>query len=87
MKANFLYYIIFLFSIQIVIAQKQYNVLDWKAETSLNTYLLQQMHEQYDQRRIAFNKALDSKKTVIAYQKNVQEKFIQQLIDCGIQSQ
>jgi len=79
MKANFLYYIIFLFSIQIVIAQKQYNVLDWKAETSLNTDLLQQMHEQYDQRRIAFNKALDSKKTVIAYQKNVQEKFIQLL--------
>jgi dienelactone hydrolase len=39
-------------------AQKSLNVLDWKTEYSLNTYLLQQMHIQYDARRQAFDRAL-----------------------------
>ena len=75
MKAKFLYCIIFLFSIHIVAAQKQYNVLDWKAENSLNTYLVQQMHQQYDARRKEFNKAISSKQSLVEYQKTVQQKF------------
>lgn len=39
-------------------AQKSLNVLDWKTEYSLNTYLLQQMHTQYDARRRSFDRAL-----------------------------
>jgi len=46
-------------------AQKQYNVLDWKADVSLNTYLAQQMHQQYDLRRADFNNAMKSKRANI----------------------
>lgn len=55
-------------------AQKQYNVLDWKADVSLNTYLVQQMHQQYEQRRINFNAALKSKAQTLAYVKSVKLK-------------
>ncbi|SOD14405.1 alpha/beta hydrolase family protein [Pedobacter xixiisoli] len=55
-------------------AQKQYNVLDWKTDVSLNTYLVQQMHEQYGQRRTNFNAALKSKKQTLAYIKTVRQK-------------
>ena len=55
-------------------AQKQYNVLDWKADVSLNTYLVQQMHLQYEQRRQHFAQALKSKEETIAYINSVREK-------------
>ncbi|MBT9393556.1 hypothetical protein KLP40_10320 [Hymenobacter sp. NST-14] len=34
-------------------AQRPYHVLDWKAPATLSTYLLQQLHGQYDARRRA----------------------------------
>ncbi len=52
-------------------AQKQYNVLDWKTDVSLNTYLVQQMHQQYDQRRAKFNAGLKSKEQILTYIKTV----------------
>ncbi|MGV3547961.1 MAG: alpha/beta hydrolase family protein [Pedobacter sp.] len=55
-------------------AQKQYNVLDWKSDVSLNTYLVQQMHQQYDLRRADFNNALKSKEQTLTYIKNVKQK-------------
>ncbi|MDQ8004120.1 MAG: acetylxylan esterase [Pedobacter sp.] len=55
-------------------AQKQYNVLDWKADVSLNTYLVQQMHQQYDERRADFNNALKSKEQTLTYIKAVKQK-------------
>lgn len=60
-------------------AQKQYNVLDWKADVSLNTYLVQQMHQQYDLRRADFNNALKSKEQTLTYIKNVKQKAKQVL--------
>ncbi|RZL19111.1 MAG: hypothetical protein EOO96_26345, partial [Pedobacter sp.] len=56
-------------------AQKQFNVLDWKADVSVNTYLLQQMQSQYNERKITFDKALLSKQTTEAYIQNVRIKF------------
>jgi hypothetical protein len=50
-----------------VAGQKQYNVFDWKAEATLNTYLLQQMHAQYDERRTVLQKALRSREALLAY--------------------
>lgn len=55
-------------------AQKQYNVLDWKSDVSLNTYLVQQMHQQYDLRRADFKNALKSKEQTLTYIKNVKQK-------------
>lgn len=57
-----------------VYAQKQYNVLDWKADVSLNTYLVQQMHQQYDERSKNLQKALQSKSQTLAYINSVKQK-------------
>jgi dienelactone hydrolase len=72
MKELFIY---FFFLSNTLFAQKQYNVLDWKAESSLNTYLIQQMHQQYDARKVELNKAISSKQNLIEYQKSIQQKF------------
>ncbi|RZL28422.1 MAG: hypothetical protein EOO96_20905, partial [Pedobacter sp.] len=56
-------------------AQKQFNVLGWKADVSVNTYLLQQMQSQYNERKITFNKALASKPSTQTYIQTVRIKF------------
>jgi dienelactone hydrolase len=55
-------------------AQKQYNVFDWKADVSLNTYLVQQMHQQYQLRAKNFEQALTEKAQTLAYINSVKEK-------------
>lgn len=55
-------------------AQKQYNVLDWKADVTLNTYLVQQMRKQYEKRRTDFSKALKTKAQTLAYIETVKQK-------------
>lgn len=68
--------IVLLFAIvNVALAQKQDNILDWKRDVSLNTYLVQQMHLQYDARRIDFSAALTSKANTQAYIKAVKNKF------------
>ena len=57
-----------------IYAQKQYNVLDWKTDVSLNTYLVQQMHQQYNERRNNFNKALKTKSQTLSYVNIVKQK-------------
>ncbi|WP_461787652.1 alpha/beta hydrolase family protein [Pedobacter sp.] len=49
-------------------AQKQYQVMDWKTDVTLNTFLVQQMKSQYEERVQNLNKALLSKSTAIEYQ-------------------
>ncbi|MFM6975443.1 MAG: alpha/beta hydrolase family protein [Sphingobacteriaceae bacterium] len=56
-------------------AQKQFNVLDWKTDVSLNTYLVQQMHQQYDERRAAFATALSTPRGTEEYIRFVRQKF------------
>lgn len=56
-------------------SQKQFNVLDWKTDVSVNTYQVHKMHEQYDSRRAALKKALNSVKELQAYQARVRKKF------------
>lgn len=55
--------------------QKQSNILDWKTDVSLNTYLVQQMKLQYEARTIEFNNALTNKANTLAYIKSVKQKF------------
>src|SRR4051812_35592143 len=58
------------------LGQKQFNVLDWKTDVTLNTFLVQKMHDQYNKRRIEFAKATSSKKNARAYILNVRKKFL-----------
>jgi dienelactone hydrolase len=56
-------------------SQKHYNCLDWKTNATANTFLVQKMHDQYDQRRKEFARALTSKKSVREYIQTVQKNF------------
>ncbi len=60
-------------------AQKQFNVLDWKAEYSLNTYLIQRMHQQYDVRRLDLQEAFRSRSATERYVQNCQSKALELL--------
>ena len=71
----FLLNTIALFTVATTFAQKQPNILNWKTDVSLNTYLVQQMKLQYQARAIEFNKALTSKANTLAYTKSVKQKF------------
>lgn len=55
-------------------AQKQYQVMDWKTDVTLNTYLVQLMKSQYEQRRQAFAHGLNDKNKALAYAKEVKAK-------------
>ncbi|MBV9986106.1 MAG: acetylxylan esterase [Chitinophagaceae bacterium] len=57
-------------------AQKNLNVLDWKAETTLHNYLVQQMHAQYDQRRKKFSDALRSATDMRAYIQTCRRSYL-----------
>ncbi|MDQ6905061.1 MAG: acetylxylan esterase, partial [Bacteroidota bacterium] len=52
-------------------AQNKYNCLDWKSNVSVNTFLVQKIHEQYDERRKEFAKAVTSTDLTKQYIKNV----------------
>lgn len=62
-------------------SQKAFNVLDWKTDVTLNSYLVQQMHQQYDTRRHNFAKALSTPGGLKTYQLAVRQKFRQLLGD------
>ena len=51
------------------------NVLDWKAPTTLSTYLLQQMHAQYAPRAAELGKAAQSATGAAAYRDSVRARF------------
>jgi len=55
-------------------AQKQYQVMDWKTDVTLNTFLVQQMKSQYEERVQNLNKALLSESTAIAYQNELKAR-------------
>lgn len=56
-------------------SQKQFNVLDWKTELSLNTYLVQQMDLQYQDRQLKLKNALQTQAGTAAYIQSAKRKF------------
>ena len=56
-------------------AQKTFTVLDWKTDVTLNTYLVQEMQQQYADRKLALSGALVNKKAINNYKSGVQQKF------------
>jgi cephalosporin-C deacetylase-like acetyl esterase len=73
MKFRFL--IILLLNYASVFAQKQYKVLDWKSEYTLNTFLLQEMDKQYDMRRVNLTNALSSESELRAYRDSSRVRY------------
>ncbi|MFL5772531.1 MAG: alpha/beta hydrolase family protein, partial [Flavisolibacter sp.] len=49
--------------------------MDWKTDVTLNTYLIQQMKKQYDNRRLEFDKAITSRQNADQYVEAVRNKF------------
>jgi len=63
------------------LAQNENNIMDWKTEATLRSYLLQKMHAQYDQRRISIVDALKSKASMDKYKSDCRAKYIELLGD------
>ncbi|GAA4321559.1 alpha/beta hydrolase family protein [Flaviaesturariibacter amylovorans] len=56
-------------------AQKPANVIDWKGDVMLNTWLVQRMQAQYTDRQKNFTKALRSRAAAEQYRKAVRARF------------
>lgn len=50
--------------------------MDWKTEYTLRSYLLQNMHEQYDLRRCALSAAMESPGKMNAYREECRQKYL-----------
>jgi dienelactone hydrolase len=57
-------------------AQDPYKVMDWKTETTLRSYLLQAMHQQYDGRRVSLASALETPEGLCDYREQCRKKYI-----------
>ncbi|HYF67459.1 MAG TPA: acetylxylan esterase [Ohtaekwangia sp.] len=57
------------------LAQNDYDVLDWKSEQSVNTFLSLKMHQQFDQRRLKLEAALASSEGVRAYRDSCKVRY------------
>jgi len=66
--------------------QYDYRVLDWKSESTLRNYLLQDMHKQYDIRREYLDEALVSETKLLEYQSECRERYLS-LLDCNFSDQ
>lgn len=79
MKSKYLNKLTLIIGLQLFIfnsfAQKQYNVLDWKTDVSLNTYLIQQMNLQYQARQTELHEALKTKVATQAYIQSIRKRI------------
>lgn len=57
--------------------RKQFDVLDWKAEYSVNASLLQNIHRQSESRRLTFTRALRSQDQIRKYQGTCRKSYLQ----------
>ena len=57
-------------------AQNNFALTDWSADRSLYNFLLEKAHQQYDQRRVILNKAINSPSSAIGYTHKVRSKLL-----------
>lgn len=55
--------------------QKNSNALPWRMNTAYFNYLMRDVHQQYADREIELNKALQSKETILQYRDNLRERY------------
>ena len=53
--------------------------MDWKTETTLRSYLLQSVHQQYDERRKSLASALETPEKLSEYREQCRQKYLQLL--------
>src|SRR4051812_25967255 len=70
-------FLCFIFSLPFIHAgaQRPYNVMHWKTDVTLNTFLVQQMKKQYENRKLEFEKAIVSRQNTELYIESVRNKF------------
>ena len=66
---------VFLFTGQIVFAQESANALSWRNNIAYNSYLMREVHQQFDDREKAFTKALSSGKAMEEYRSKSIERY------------
>ena len=86
MKKIGLYILLILFACNNANSQKQFNILPWKADVTLNTYLVHTMHQQYDVRRKNLATALLSRHNTEKYIENIKKSFLKVVGDLPIPS-
>jgi hypothetical protein len=59
-----------------LVAQDQYKVMDWKTEHTLRSYLIQEMQKQYDLRQNRFSDALRSPEALDEYRDKCRESYL-----------
>jgi len=79
-EAGIIFSMLFFLNISLL-AQKEANIMDWKTEATLRTFLLQKMHTQYDQRRVVIADALKSKASIEKYNSVCRAKYLEMLGD------
>jgi len=60
-------------------AQDRLNVLGWNAESSVNKYLVQKMHLEYQARRLALQNAVESREAAWKYVNNCRNNYLRVL--------
>lgn len=60
----------------ITVAQDPWKVMEWKTETTLRSYLLQQMHRQYDIRRSCLAAAMTSAQGIEQYREECRKRYL-----------
>ena len=70
--------VVIFFALQLLCAkaQENYNILPWKGYTSLNTWLIQQVHQQYELRDSLIKKALTSKERFEEYRVACKKRYL-----------
>lgn len=66
-KYLFLSWILIMQGFSTLFAQESYSILPWKANVSLNTWLIREVHKQYYQRNLSLSQALQSPKSIEEY--------------------
>jgi dienelactone hydrolase len=67
--------ILFLWNVVPVFAQADYNVLDWNGSISWHTHLINQMHEQYNDRDDRVDQAMAYPAEINKYQAELQDRY------------
>ncbi len=57
-------------------SQQDYNLMNWKTQHTVRSWLLQHMHRQYDERREIISEALQSKERMLAYRNSCRQKYL-----------
>ncbi|MBN2008455.1 acetylxylan esterase [candidate division KSB1 bacterium] len=72
---QFLIIFVSILTLSPVIAQDNYQIMDWKTDQSVRTYLLYKIHKQYDQRRSAIQNALKSPSAMEVYRDSCRARY------------